>query len=272
VQEIIARKILPRYKARRGKFHGAGREDLDVRMLGPGRPFVFEVVHPRNLVVDLEETARSINDYGRGRIEVTELVPVPRRRVSEIKETQSPKIYRALVAVAAPLSSDRLAELTACEVPVVQRTPQRVAHRRADKERARSVTIQSLLPVRGPGGENCVEIAVRCQHGTYVKEWISGEGGRSRPSLADLLGGGTRCLALDVWDVPGPFPPLPDRAAPRFAEEMAWSPAFSVTEDPWALAASPAVLATTEGTPPPPARPGSRAVALSPADPARPRA
>jgi len=31
------------------KFHGAGREDIDVRMLGRGRPFILEVINPRTL-------------------------------------------------------------------------------------------------------------------------------------------------------------------------------------------------------------------------------
>lgn len=29
------------------KFHSAGREDMDVRMLGQGRPFVLEVINAR---------------------------------------------------------------------------------------------------------------------------------------------------------------------------------------------------------------------------------
>jgi hypothetical protein len=31
------------------KFHGAGREDVDVRMLGRGRPFILQVLNPRVL-------------------------------------------------------------------------------------------------------------------------------------------------------------------------------------------------------------------------------
>ena len=55
VQELIAYRILPFFKGRFGKFHGAGREDLDVLMLGRGRPFVYEVVGARNTDVDLRE-------------------------------------------------------------------------------------------------------------------------------------------------------------------------------------------------------------------------
>jgi tRNA pseudouridine synthase 10 len=60
---------------------------------------------------------------------------------------------------------------------------------------------------------------VHCQHGTYVKEWISGDEGRTTPSLASLLGVGARCRQLDVEeiltdDVDGPRLPKP---APREA-------------------------------------------------------
>ena len=42
VQELIARRVVPTMQAKTGQFHGAGREDIDVLMLGRGRPFVFE--------------------------------------------------------------------------------------------------------------------------------------------------------------------------------------------------------------------------------------
>src|SRR6187549_658129 len=37
VQELIARRLLPAMRAKAGAFHGAGREDVDVLMLGRGR-------------------------------------------------------------------------------------------------------------------------------------------------------------------------------------------------------------------------------------------
>ena len=41
VQELIARRLVPAMQAKEGRFHGAGREDVDVLMLGRGRPFVY---------------------------------------------------------------------------------------------------------------------------------------------------------------------------------------------------------------------------------------
>lgn len=43
VQEVLAQRIVPLLDADGYNFLSAGREDLDVRMLGSGRPFVLEV-------------------------------------------------------------------------------------------------------------------------------------------------------------------------------------------------------------------------------------
>lgn len=49
VQEVIGNAIFPYYKGDSYKFHAAGREDMDVRMLGPGRPFLLEILNARNI-------------------------------------------------------------------------------------------------------------------------------------------------------------------------------------------------------------------------------
>ncbi len=197
IQELISRKALRAFKSRRGKFHGAGREDIDVRMLGEGRPFIFEVIDPKVLDVDLSELEREINEYAAGRIEILGLHRVERKRVAAIKETPTDKIYKALVEIEGTVPADKLESLPGTRLKIVQRTPARVAHRRADKERIRQVTIRSVEPA----GEGFLTLEVRAEHGTYIKEWISGDQGRTRPSLGDLLGTPGVCKELDVLDI-----------------------------------------------------------------------
>jgi tRNA pseudouridine synthase 10 len=43
-----------------------------------------------------------------------------------------------------------------------------------------------------------LELQVRTQAGLYVKELISGDGGRTRPSAAEVLGVPAACAELDV--------------------------------------------------------------------------
>jgi tRNA U54 and U55 pseudouridine synthase Pus10 len=47
VEELISEAITPAFRPERAVFSSGGREDMDVRMLGDGRPFVLEMVNPR---------------------------------------------------------------------------------------------------------------------------------------------------------------------------------------------------------------------------------
>ncbi|MGE3171878.1 MAG: tRNA pseudouridine(54/55) synthase Pus10 [Planctomycetota bacterium] len=197
VQELIGRRMLPAFQARTGNFHGAGREDIDVLMLGRGRPFVYEVIGARTFGVDLEALRREIVERAEGAIELEPFVAVQKQRVAYWKQAQFTKIYRAEVALEAAVEPAQLDAARAFAGVVVQRTPQRVAHRRADLDRERAVEVRALRqlePLR-------LEVSVSCQHGTYVKEWISGDDGRTTPSLASLLGVACTCAVLDVEEI-----------------------------------------------------------------------
>jgi tRNA pseudouridine synthase 10 len=215
VQELIGRRLLPAMQAKEGRFHGAGREDIDVLMLGRGRPFIFEVVGARNPEVDLEALRRDIEARAEGAIELAPFQRVARERVVYWKETHFDKVYRAEVTVGAMPGPEVLAATVAFPGAILQRTPQRVAHRRADLDRERLLRVLELRPL----ADGALELRVMCQHGTYVKEWISGDEGRTWPSLATLLGTTSHCRLLDVEeiltdDVPGPrlAPKLPTQA------------------------------------------------------------
>ncbi len=106
-------------------------------------------------------------------------------------------VYRARVHASASVETDRLASVGSWQGMIVQRTPKRVSHRRADLERERRV---SVLELQGVGSSH-LDLRVRCDHGTYVKEWISGDGQRTQPSLGSLLGVDCACETLDVEEV-----------------------------------------------------------------------
>lgn len=197
VQELIGRRILPLMQAKEGLFHGAGREDIDVLMLGRGRPFVYEVKGARNPDIDLEALRLDIVARSEGAIELQPFVRVGKPRVVYWKETHFDKIYRAEVSVTGVVAPERLKAAREFAGKVVQRTPQRVAHRRADLDRERSLRVLAMNPL----GEGLYELRVVCQHGTYVKEWISGDETRTEPSLSTLLGVPSQCAVLDVEEI-----------------------------------------------------------------------
>jgi len=194
VQELIGWVLGKAFGTRKHKFHGAGREDVDVRMLGTGRPFVIELIAPKTHDVDLAAVEAEINRRNEGKLEVLGLHWTEKERVRTLKEGKHAKEYRALVAVDGEPDPERVRELVGRRLSVAQRTPSRVAHRRADKVRERWVEFRSIEPADGEH----LDVRVACEHGTYVKEAISGEDGATEPSLAALLDVGTRCIELDV--------------------------------------------------------------------------
>lgn len=202
VQELIGFVLGRAFRTRKNKFHGAGREDVNVRMLGDGRPFVFELIDPKELRVDLAEVEAEINRRNEGQIEVLGLHWTERGRVRVIKEAKCAKEYEARVGVDGEVDPERVAELVGQRVEVTQFTPERVAHRRANLDRKRWVEFLAIEP-QEPGE---LRVHVRTQHGTYVKEAISGEGGATRPSLSELLGVACECRQLDVVAILEPEP------------------------------------------------------------------
>ena len=205
VQELIAWVAGKAFGTRKNKFHGAGREDIDVRMLGEGRPFVLELIGPKVFEVDLAEVEAEINRRNEGRIEVLGLHWTEKARVAALKETPHAKEYGAVVAFGEELDPAVLDELVGRRIEVEQSTPGRVAHRRAEKVRHRWIEIAEVRPQEGHEaaheGERCFHVRLLTQHGTYVKEVLSGEDGRTQPSLASLTGVPCRCLELDVLSI-----------------------------------------------------------------------
>jgi tRNA pseudouridine synthase 10 len=199
VQELIGWVLGKAFGTRKHKFHGAGREDVDVRMLGEGRPFVIELLGPRTLDVDLAAIEGEINRRNEGRLVVHGLHWTEKTRVRAVKENKHAKEYRALIEIGPNADLGRLRALIGERLQVAQQTPSRVAHRRADKLRERWIELRAIHEV----APDRLELVLATEHGTYVKEAISGEGGSTEPSIASLLGVPTRCLELDVLGILG---------------------------------------------------------------------
>ena len=96
----------------------------------------------------------------------------------------------------------RTAILSLQGTKLAQRTPDRVAHRRADLIRRREVvTVHEPLIEVMTDGSTEVEFTLRCESGTYVKETIHGDNGRTQPSVASLLKAKCEVIWLDVGDI-----------------------------------------------------------------------
>jgi tRNA pseudouridine synthase 10 len=199
VEELIGRPAIELFSAKGAVLHGAGREDIDARMIGTGRPFVMEIVFPNRRTIDLWMLEEAINEEAGGRVEVSLERWSRREDVETIKSDKAHKKYRILVEIEGLLSLYELqSALEALKgVTIEQRTPQRVAHRRADKIRERKVLDIVYIGSKDDG----FILEVTGEAGLYIKELISGDHGRTRPSLAEILGRFARVSQLDVIQV-----------------------------------------------------------------------
>lgn len=303
VQDLIGNPILDIFDAEEHAFHGMGREDIDVRCLGRGRPFVIEMKNPRKRKIDTNQLEDLINSTANGDIEVSSIRESSKSEVVRIKDTPAEKSYTirfvleqmneaeyAVLTVPLDLTNEeedgkgkrkkrkrnqrrqdrtkpiqneiivdeghsleqlegmkkdelvtvakehglavsgtkkqiieRILEFESQPSPlfdlpsddeiistierlnglkIAQRTPDRVAHRRADLIRRRTVfeAHSPTIEINEEGLKE-VEFTLRCESGTYVKETIHGDSGRTQPCLASMLKSKCRVLWLDVGDI-----------------------------------------------------------------------
>ena len=191
VQQLVGDPICHAAGGADHLFHGCGREDVDVRCLGE-RPFVVEVIRPRLRHVNWAALAAEINQSGQ--VEVLDLARCSREKVAHLKELRPEKSYRALVRLAADVDDAILARLADLVGIIRQETPVRVLKRRADLVRPRRIVSLDWRRIDA----RTLELTVRTQAGTYIKELVSGDGGRTRPSVAEVLGVPAECAELDV--------------------------------------------------------------------------
>ena len=193
VQEIIGDVAVGMCGGKEHFFHGMGREDIDARMLGDGRPFVLEISDPKVRNIDLEELKRrSDNDLAAFR----DLHFVKREAVERYKGAASDKVYHVHVIADGKVNKERVIEvaLSFKNANIDQRTPRRVEHRRADLVRRRRIHWVKADAI----GEDSFDLELETDSGTYVKEFVSGDDGRSVPSFSERLGMPCKVETLDV--------------------------------------------------------------------------
>ena len=185
VQDLIGEPIRLSLAAEDTSFHGMGREDIDVRCLGTGRPFVIEIKKPKTRLANLEEIQKAVNENTEGKVEINSPRWSTRSEVVKVKEILDED---TVIAAISSLSG----------VELSQETPKRVSHRRAAKNRKRKVVSLSNIIVE----DDEIQFSVRCEAGTYVKELVHSDEGRTVPSVRSVLGD-KECtvLWLDVEDI-----------------------------------------------------------------------
>ena len=194
VQEEIGDPARELVDGKEHLFHGMGREDVDALMLGDGRPFILEIRQPRTRDIDLDELERIVNCSDL--VQVRELRLAHRSEVADMKAATPSKTYRAQVVLEGKVNKERVNEVAKSftKLHIDQRTPSRVSHRRADLVRRREIRSVEVEEVSEEG----IVLLLEAESGTYVKEFVSGDEGRTVPSFSGELGIPCRVESLDV--------------------------------------------------------------------------
>ncbi|MDH7563356.1 MAG: tRNA pseudouridine(54/55) synthase Pus10 [Candidatus Bathyarchaeota archaeon] len=200
VEEIVEKPFLEVTRGIKASFHASGREDIDARMLGRGRPFVVEITRPVKRFFDLKSIEEAVNVYGKNKVKISGLKFADKSTVRKLKKAESTqKEYRLTIEFENAIADKdmRLLEdrLTRCVIE--QRTPKRVLHRRADLTREKYIYDVKVKKM----SSRKAEMRVRCQGGLYVKELVTGDDGRTAPSVSEILGNQAKPLKLDVLNI-----------------------------------------------------------------------
>ncbi|KAH8377231.1 hypothetical protein KR093_004331 [Drosophila rubida] len=217
IEEIIIRNVGSHFSETPEKitFMSSGREDVDVRCLGKGRPFVLEIPNARcGSLTRTQALAMEQAVDATGTVSIHNLQLVPREELTHIKtgEEQKRKYYRALCVLEQPATLEILQKLQISEsFDIQQKTPIRVLHRRPLHTRPRTIFgVKARVQRENP---RLLVIDVVSQAGTYIKELVHGEFGRTAPSLSSIIGQPMDILALDVVGIDLDWPSDVNNAA-----------------------------------------------------------
>ncbi|KAB0795544.1 hypothetical protein PPYR_07543 [Photinus pyralis] len=182
------------------KFSSSGREDCDVRCLGKGRPFYIEILDPKKTLFTDDEFRKLESDINKSRlIEVRDLQSVQRSELGKIKEGEQLKTkeYIALCLTKDTITQEQIDKINNYgKITLEQKTPVRVLHRRPLAVRKKNVLRMEARLV--PDKTKLFELLLETEAGTYVKEFVHGDFGRTKPSIGDIIGDAVDIIALDV--------------------------------------------------------------------------
>ncbi len=195
VEQIIAKPVLKITKGTGSKFHGAGREDIDAKCFG-WRPFVLEITEPARRKIKTRKLLSLINESKR--VSVKNLRIVGSEMVEKVKSIRPDKTYKAVVVTKNNIKKESLDRLSILRgKKIYQETPERVLHRRADKLRKRVIKDLKWKMI----SKRKFSISIKAEAGTYIKEFVSGDKGRTYPSVSEVIGTGAEVKKLDVIKV-----------------------------------------------------------------------
>ena len=182
-------------------FSSGGREDRDVRMLGNGRPFIYEIYNSKKKFdLNYEKINEEFNKISKF-VKIINLGECNKKYFSKLKSSENEKMknYEALIYSNKEINKNDIVKLEKIkDLKINQITPLRVLHKRVLKEREKIIHKINIKNFINP---HFLIIEILSSSGTYIKEFIHGDLGRTKPSLGNLLNSNCDILQLDVNNI-----------------------------------------------------------------------
>jgi len=178
VEDIIARPLMKLTKGSFHTLHACGREDRQARCLA-WRPFILEINQPLKRGMNLKAIEREINKGKR--VKVKGLRYSSRKEIVEMKGKVVEKVYSLLAKFEKPV--ENIQKVKKIVGLVTQRTPGRLLNKKADKLRHKKVKSIKWKKIN----TKTYEFEIHTESGLYINELVSGDNGRTKPSISEIL-------------------------------------------------------------------------------------
>lgn len=170
-------------------FASSGREDADVRMIGSGRPFSLRVQNPVPVGTpsDIDDYVSSIAALIPSEVECDNCVAASGVHIVLYQPNMEPKHmkrYRCVVAFSRAVTDEQLERINGVvNMTLYQRTPLRVAQKKTIQDKEKTIMKLGYTKI----SPKFITLDLETSKGTYIKEFVNSDFGRTRPSLGEIL-------------------------------------------------------------------------------------
>ena len=170
-------------------------------MLGNGRPFIYEIYNSKKKFdLNYEKINEEFNKISKF-VKIINLGECNKKYFSKLKSSENEKMknYEALIYSSKEINKSDIENIEKIkDLKIKQITPLRVLHKRVLKEREKIIHKINIKNFINP---HFLIIEILSSSGTYIKEFIHSDLGRTKPSLSNLLNSNCDILQLDVTDI-----------------------------------------------------------------------
>ncbi len=189
VQNIIAKPFMKVTSTSSHILHALGREEKEARCL-VWRPFILELKQPIKRKVDTGRIKKEIN---RGKeVKVRGLRISDKKEVSLLKSKRPFKVYRVVVDFERKV--DKAENVKKLVGVIKQRTPKRILTSKPDKTKNKKVKSIKWKMINNKR----YLFKIIAESGMYLKELVSGDSGRTSPSISKVLGNQAEVREFDL--------------------------------------------------------------------------